>query len=122
MTEESAGKQDATEQLQTESVVPPENTSEILPVVKDKKQLEIQMLMRQQEQLKSLEELGKLQQQKKARTENTQDEPHPVGNETPEMSKEALQVRNEMPQARNELPGVRDGNVDRPEHHPAHGT
>lgn len=36
-------------------------------IANDKKKIEIEMLMRQQEQLKSLEKLGKIQQQQKAK-------------------------------------------------------
>lgn len=64
--------------------------------IKDKKQIEIELLMRQQEQLKNLEKLGMLQQQQKVLTENTQDEAPQVRNE----SMDVVRSEERVPEAR----------------------
>ena len=65
---------------------------------KDKKQREIEILMKQQEQLKNLEKLGMLQQQQKAMTEKAKDEIPPVRNENNETV--AAMIQEKMPDER----------------------
>ena len=93
--------------------------------VKDKKQQEIELLMRQQEQLKNLEMLGKLQQQQKAFAENQAPQVRKESlDEAPQVREESMDkapdVRNESmgkaPQIRkesmDEAPQVRNESVD----------
>lgn len=67
---------------QTDSGPTPDLVGHNTSSVKDKKQLEIELLMRQQEQLKNLEKLGMMQQQEKAKSNTAQEEAPPVKNET----------------------------------------
>ena len=90
---------------QTDSGPTPDLVGLNTSAVKDKKQLEIELLMRQQEQLKNLEKLGMMQQQEKAKSNTAQEEAPPVRNETVDV------VRNE-----GRLP-----EDDRPMHRPTRG-
>ena len=90
---------------QTDSAPTPDKVGHNKSAVKDKKQLEIELLMRQQEQLKNLEKLGHMQQQEKAKSNTVQEEVPPVRNENVEV------VRNEE----------RFREDDRPIHRPARG-
>ena len=91
---ESSGNKDA-----EQAAVPDKaghNTS--MTGFKDKKQLEIELLMRQQEQLKNLEALGKMQQQQqKAKTDKPKAETPKVVSENLDVMRSEERVPEESP-------------------------
>ncbi|XP_028408960.1 uncharacterized protein LOC114531547 [Dendronephthya gigantea] len=84
---------------------------------KDKKQLEIELLMRQQEQLKNLEALGKMQQQQKAKTDKSKVEAAPNA----EVSKVEVALNVEVPKVEGENLGVVRNEERAPEDSPTIG-